>query len=317
LEAITISNPLAYLNANELTLTINEKNMKQKVCMITGANSGIGKAAAIKIAQQGHLTIMACRNLKKGKAAMSKVKEVSGSDAVELMVVDMSLQSSIRDLCDAFLSKYKHLDVLIHNAAIFDITQKIATYTAEGIESVWATNHLGPVLLTELLWDALANSAHGRVITIASKGLMAKPFLKVDLEDPEFKKKPFSIENAYYQSKLAQIMYTYWLAEQSRENHFTANCIRVPAVSVDIAKFSGLPTILKKVYALKSKFSLSPEEMASGYAYLATAVELNNVTGIYFDEKMKSVKPGKYAQQVQEIENVMNLTMSYLRKSSG
>ena len=291
--------------------------MKQKICMITGANSGIGKAAAIKIAQQGHHIIIACRNLEKGKAALREVKAASGNDAVELMIVDMSLQSSIRDLSDAFLSKFEHLDVLIHNAAIFDITQKQATYTAEGIESVWATNHLGPVLLTQLLWDALVNSSHGRVITIASKGLMAKPFLKVDLEDPEFKEKPFSIENAYYQSKLAQIMYTYWLAEQGRDDQVTANCIRVPAVSVDIAKFSGLPTILKKVYAFKSKFSLSPEEMALGYAYLATAVELNSVTGIYFDEKMKPVKPGNYAQQDQEIESVMNLTMKYLRKSSG
>jgi NAD(P)-dependent dehydrogenase (short-subunit alcohol dehydrogenase family) len=255
---------------------------------------------------------MACRNLEKGNAALSEVKEASGSDAVELMIVDMSLQSSIRELSDAFHSQYEHLDVLIHNAAIFDVTQKQATYTAEGIESVWATNHLGPVLLTELLWDALANSSQGRVITIASKGLIAKPFLKVDLEDPEFKKKPFSIENAYYQSKLAQIMYTYWLSEQGREDHITANCIRVPAVSVDIAKFSGLPTILKKVYAFKSKFSLSPEEMASVYAYLATAVELNIMTGIYFDEKMKPVKPGMYAQHSQNIEKVMSMTRNYL-----
>ena len=291
--------------------------MKQKICMITGANSGIGKAAAIKIAQQGHHIIMACRNREKGAVALREVKAASGNDAVELMVVDISLQSSIRDLSEAFLSKYDRHDVLIHNAAIFDITQKQATYTAEGIESVWATNHLGPVLLTELLWGALANSAHGRIITIASKGLMAKPFFKVNLEDPEFKEKPFSIENAYYQSKLAQIMYTYWLSEKGRDDHITANCVRVPAVGVDIEKFSGLPTILKKVYAFKSKFSLSPEEMASSYVYLATAVELNNVTGIYFDEKMKPVNPGKYAQQVQEIENVMNLTMNYLRKSSG
>jgi len=290
--------------------------MKQKICMITGANSGIGKAAAIKIAQQGHHTIMACCNPEKGATALREVKAASGNGAVELMVVDMSLQASIRELSDVFLAKYEHLDVLIHNAAIFDITQKQATYTAEGNESVWATNHLGPVLLTELLWDALANSSNGRVITIASKGLMAKPFLKVDLEDPEFKKKPFSVENAYYQSKLAQIMYTYWLAEQGQESHITANCIRVPVVSVDIAKFSGLPTILKKVYAFKSKFSLSPEEMASGYAYLATAVELNSVTGAYFDEKMKPVKPGKYAQNIQNIEKVMKITRSYLSHNS-
>ena len=286
--------------------------MEQKICIITGANSGIGKAAAIQIAQQGHHVIMACRSRGKGEVALSEVKAVSENDSVELMMVDMSLQSSIHTLADTFLAKYEHLDVLIHNAAIFDITQKKAAYTAEGIESVWATNHLGPVLLTKLMWDALVNSAQGRVITIASKGLMAKPFLKVDLQDPEFKKKPFSIENAYYQSKLAQIMYTYWLAEQGRGSHITANCIRVPAVRVDVEKYSGLPAILKKVYAFKSKFSLAPEEMAKGYAYLAVSDALNNVTGIYFDENMRPVKPGKYAQQIQEIKKVMALTKSHL-----
>ena len=70
--------------------------MKQKICMITGANSGIGKAAAIKIAQQGHLTILACRNREKGATALREVKAASGNEAVELMLVDMSLQSSIR-----------------------------------------------------------------------------------------------------------------------------------------------------------------------------------------------------------------------------
>ena len=175
--------------------------MEQKICMITGANAGIGKAAAIKIAQQGHHVIMACRNKEKGERALREVKEASGNGTLCLMIVDMSLQSSIHGLADAFRAKYERLDALIHNAAIFDITQKKATYTAEGIESVWATNHLGPVLLTELLLDALAVSAQRRVITIASKGLMAKPFLKVNLDDPEYKQKAFSIENAYYQSK--------------------------------------------------------------------------------------------------------------------
>ncbi len=287
--------------------------MDQKICMITGANSGIGKAAAIQIAQQGHRTIMACRNQKKGEEALGEIMESSGSSAVDLMIVDMSLQSSIRILAESFIANYDRLDVLIHNAAIFDITQKKAVYTDEGIENVWATNHVGPVLLTELLWEALKKSAQGRVITIASKGLMAKPFLKVDLEDPEYKSKSFSVENAYYQSKLAQIMFTYWLAKKGKPEQITANCIRVPAVKVDIDKYVGLSSIQKRAYAFKSKFSLTPEEMAIGYTFLATADELNNVTGKYFDEKMKQVKPGKYAQQVEDIENVMNLTMNYLK----
>ena len=109
---------------------------------------------------------MACRNQEKGEVALREVKEKSENISVELMIVDMSLQSSIRNLADTFISKYDRLDVLIHNAAIFDITQKKSLYTDEGIESVWATNHLGPVLLTDLLWNALKNSTQGRVIML-------------------------------------------------------------------------------------------------------------------------------------------------------
>ncbi len=159
--------------------------MNQKLCLITGANTGIGKAAAIQIAQQRHHVIMACRDPEKGEAALRDLREQSESGSAELMIVDMSLQSSINDLSEALLDKYDRLDVLIHNAAIFDITQKQASRTDEDIERVWATNHLGPVLLTELMWRALNNSAQGRVITIASKGLIAKPFLRVDLDDPQ------------------------------------------------------------------------------------------------------------------------------------
>jgi len=292
----------------------DEEIMDRKICMITGANSGIGEAAAVQIAQQGHHIIIACRSQEKGETALRDVEETSGSSTVDLMIVDMSLQSSIQDFSDAFLAKYDCLDVLIHNAAIFDITQKKPIYTDEGIESVWATNRLGPVLLTELLWGALIKSTQGCVITIASKGLLAKPFLKVDLEVPEYKSKIFSIENAYYQSKLAQIMFTHWLAERGVEEQITANCIRVPAVRVDVNKSNGLSTMMKKAYAFKSKFALSPEEMAAGYTYLTTSAELNKVTGKYFDEKMKPLKPGKYAQQDQEIENMMNLTMGYLKR---
>lgn len=287
--------------------------MDQKNCLITGANSGIGKAAAKQIAQQGHRVILACRSQKKGEAALLEVEETTGSNNAELMIVDMSLQTSIQDLSKTLLEKYDRLDVLIHNAAIFDITQKEPVYTTEGIESVWATNHIGPVLLTELMISALKNSVQGRVITIASKGLMAKPLLKVDLDDPEYKTRSFSVENAYYQSKLAQIMYTYWLADRSKPDNITANCIRVPAVRVDIEKYTGLSTLMKKAYELKSKFALAPEEMAKTYAYLAISDELDNVTGTYFDEKRQPVKPSSYAQQAENIEAVMKMTLGYLQ----
>jgi NAD(P)-dependent dehydrogenase (short-subunit alcohol dehydrogenase family) len=226
----------------------------------------------------------------------------------------MSLQSSIQKFAEAFLSSYDRLDVLIQNAAIFDISQKEPVITEEGIESVWATNHLGPVLLTDLLWLALKKSPRGRVITIASQGLVAKPFLQVDLEDPEFKSRRFSVEKAYYQSKLAQVMYTFWLADKGKDDGVTANCIRVTNVKLDVDKYPGLPEIMKRAYAIKSKFSISPEEMATTYTTLATLDKLKNVTGKYFDEKMRLVQPRKYARQPENIEAVMELTINYLKR---
>lgn len=287
--------------------------MDKKICIITGANAGIGKAATIQIAQQGYHTILACRNPEKGQAALEEIKQLAQCDSLELMIVDMSLQSSIQQFAKNFLQKYNKLDVLIHNAAIFDITQKEATYTTESIETVWATNHIGPVLMTDLLLEAIKNSTQGRIITIASQGLQAKPFLKVDLADPEFRKKKFSAVDAYYQSKRAQVMYTYWLAEKLKDTPITVNCIRVPAVQIDINKYPNLSPIMKYLYSIKRKFSLSPEEMAETYTYLATSDDVKSVTGQYFDEKRNVVKSNKYTYQPENIEKVMALTMSYVK----
>jgi len=286
--------------------------MREKVCLITGANSGIGKASAIQIAEKGYRVIIACRNPGKGEAALQEIKEKSGSEAVELMIVDMSLQSSIKALADCFKSRYEVLDVLIQNAAIFDITHKEIAFTPEGIESIWATNHLGPVLLTELLLDSLAQSVQGRVISIASKGLLAMPFLKVNLEDPELRRGKFSVTKAYYQSKTAQIMYTYWLAERLKGTSVTANCIRVPSVRVAIDKYANLPGFLRFLYALKMKATLSPEEMAKTYTRLATADEFSHITGTYLDEKLHPVSSPKYSADPENIAQVMARTMGFL-----
>ena len=286
--------------------------MERKVVLITGANSGIGRAAALQIAGQGHHTVLAARNRQKGEAALQAVREQAQSNAVELRLVDMSSQASIRQMAAAFLAEHDRLDVLIHNAAIFDITQKERVLTAEGIESVWATNHIGPVLLTACLWDALRQSEQARVLTVASKGLIAKPFLKVDLADPEFEKRRFRMETAYYQSKLAQIMFSYWLAEQQAGTGLTANSIRVPAVRVDISKYDGLPGILQKLYAVKSRFALAPEEMATVYTRLATDPAYTTVTGAYFDEKLNRVQPSAYARQAENVAAVMALTGRYV-----
>lgn len=296
--------------------------MNKKVCVITGANSGIGKAAAIQIAQQGHQVIMACRNPERGEASLQDVRKESGNDSVDLMIVDMSLQASIRAFAEEFLAKYDVLDVLIHNAAAFDIRQKERKLTSEGVELIWATNHVGSVLLTDLLLDALKASEQGRVITISSKGLVVYPRLKVDVADPEFTHKKFSVQKAYYQSKQAQVMYTYWLAERLQETAtsassgqaVTANSIRVTNVKIDVdARYPGMPKWKRKMYSLKSKSSISPEQMAETYTYLALSPEVSQTTGKYFDDPKHIVASNGWSQKPENIQKVMDLTLSYLK----
>ena len=288
--------------------------MSQKTCIITGANSGIGKAAAIQIAQKGYRVIMACRSRERGEAALDDVRTESESDAVELMIVDMSSQASIRTFAEEFGARHDVPDVLIHNAAAFDVRAKTRHMTEDGIESIWATNHLGPVLLTDLLLDALKRSEQGRVITISSKGLIAYPFLKIDLEDPEFERRKFSVQKAYYQSKLAQVMYTYWLAEQLKDTPIAVNSIRVTNVRIDInARYPTSSKLMKRMYAIKSSFSIAPEKMAETYTYLATSDEVRETTGKYYDDPTHIVNSSGYSRDPENIEKVMALTRSYLK----
>jgi NAD(P)-dependent dehydrogenase (short-subunit alcohol dehydrogenase family) len=226
--------------------------------------------------------------------------------------MDLSSRRSIEAACEEFRAGHDHLDCLIHNAADFDISRKAPAYSEDGVETVWATNHIGPVLLTMQLGKELAGSAQGRIVTVASKGLVAHPFLKVRTEDPEFRKGGFSVEGAYYQSKLAQVMYTYWLAERYRGTPVTANCIRVTNVQVDISRFPDLSDFAKKMYAMKSRMSLTPQEMAEVYVWLALSPEAGKHSGKYFDEKCQAVSSGKYSSDPANIRAVMELTERYV-----
>jgi NAD(P)-dependent dehydrogenase (short-subunit alcohol dehydrogenase family) len=289
--------------------------MTGKICIITGANSGIGKAAAIQIAQAGHHVILACRNPDRGESALQEVREQSGNDVAELMIVDMSLRSSIRAFAEEYRAKYDKLDVLVHNAAAFDTSRKEPIFTEEGVESIWATNHLGPVLLTDLLLEPITRSEQGRIITISSKGLIAYPFLKVDLEDPEFRKRKFSVQKAYYQSKLAQVMYTYWFADKLRDTAVTVNSIRVTNVKIDVdSRYPDISRLARMSYALKSSFAITPEEMAKTYTFLALSDEVSGTTGAYFDDPSHMVSSSGYSRDKENIEGVMVLTLRYLQE---
>jgi NAD(P)-dependent dehydrogenase (short-subunit alcohol dehydrogenase family) len=172
-------------------------------------------------------------------------------------------------------------------------------------------------LLSELLLDALKRSEDGRVITISSKGLLAKPGTRVSLDDPEYKKRKYSVSNAYYQSKRAQEMFTLWLSQKLRGTSVTANCVRVTNVKVDLSRYPELSAISRFVYKLKSKASISPEQMARTYAYLALSDDVKGVSGKCFDEKNQVVSVNSYTADPNNINEVMKLTYQYISQNRG
>lgn len=200
-----------------------EYDLSNKNILITGANSGIGKAAAVQLARCKANVIMACRSMERGAAARDEVRQVSAGGSVDLMQVDLASLSSVRRFASELQTRYSRLDVLIHNAANFDLSMKKPVLTGDGLETIFATNHVAPFLLTWLLLDMLKSSAPSRIITVASKGLMLYPNLDIEFDNLQGSRK-FSPQHAYYHSKLAQVMFTYDLAERLKGTGVTVNC---------------------------------------------------------------------------------------------
>ena len=269
-----------------------KNNLKEKTILITGANSGIGKAAAIQLAGLGANVVMACRSMERGSRALDEVKSASSNPNVSLMQLDLSSQDSIRKFTDEFKKSHQRLDVLIHNAANFDLSMKKPVLTADGIETIFATNHVGPVLLTHLLMDLLKSSAPSRILTVASKGLTMHPFLDIEFDNLNGERK-FSPEHAYYLSKLAQVMYTYSKAEELQGSGVTINCVRVTNVALPDERIAHLPEWQQKVYKMKRKMSITPERQAATYTFLASDPSLENISGKYWDENNQQVDSSK------------------------
>jgi NAD(P)-dependent dehydrogenase (short-subunit alcohol dehydrogenase family) len=264
-------------------------HLEQKTIIVTGANSGIGKAAAIQLAGLGANVILACRSAERGARALEDVRLAARGGQVELMQVDLSSMASIRLFVQQFQDRHARLDVLINNAANFDHTLKKPVMTEEGIETIFATNHIGPFLMTNLLLNSLRASAPSRVITVASKGLMTYPFLDIDFDNLNGERK-FSTQHAYYHSKLAQVMFTYDLAERLKGTGVSVHCVRVTNVAIPDERLTHLPGWLRRIYHLKRSMAITPERQAETYVFLAADPEAGKTTGGYWDENNRQVR---------------------------
>lgn len=269
-------------------------NLSGKTIIITGANSGIGKAAAIQLARLGATVVMACRSAERGARALEEVCLLAGSEKVELILVDMASQASILRFAEQYTSEHPRLDVLIHNAANFDHQLTRPVLTEDGIETIFATNHVGIFLMTHLLLDLLKVSTPSRVITVASKGLITYPFLDIEFDNLNGERK-FTTQHAYYHAKLAQVIYTFDLAERLKGTGVTVNCVRVTNVAIPDERITHLSGWVQSLYKLKRRMAITPERQAETYVYLAADPVVENITGGYWDENNRQVRANRSA----------------------
>jgi retinol dehydrogenase-14 len=250
--------------------------MNDKVCMITGANAGIGRATALGLAKMGATVVMVCRNAERGEAALQEIRAESGNPRVELLVADLSSQAAIRKLASDFKARYSQLHVLVNNAGVAPVRRSV---TADGIESVFAVNYLAPFLLTNLLLDELKTSAPARVVNVAGDFHRKATIHFDDL----MSERAYSGVGANNQAKLALILSTYELARRLDGTGVTANCLHPGPTATDAPlNDPDLPAFSRTMYRLVRVFFQSPQKGAETSIYLASSPEIEGVTGKYF-----------------------------------
>lgn len=250
--------------------------MAKKICLVTGASSGIGKEIALALAKTGAHVIMVCRNTDKGNCALKDIKQQSGSTSIDLLTADLSSQSEIRLLSKMIYERYSNLHVLINNAGVV-LSKK--TLSADGIEMTLATNHLGPFLLTHLLLDLLKKSAPSRIINISSN---IHKWAKVDLTDLQYGRRPYKFMQAYAQSKLLVNIATFALSKKLIGTGVTANCAHPGAVKTNLGTDSASSLTLKFIDKCIKFFFITPQKAAESLCYLAVAPEIATSSGKYF-----------------------------------
>ncbi|MCY7209761.1 SDR family NAD(P)-dependent oxidoreductase [Streptococcus sp. IsoGale021] len=267
-----------------------------KKCIITGGNSGIGYQAAKQLADKGWQVTIFCRSKERAESACETIISETGNSHVSYLLADLSDLTSTKTAIENYIQTQGALDVLINNAADFDLSIKQPVLTKDGLEKQFATNVVTPFLLSQSFISLLKESESGRILNISSQGLQAYPFIKLNFDNLKGEQS-YTPSKTYYQNKLALLMLT--LAMRARYKDVTIQAIRVPSVKVDMKRYSHLSSFMKNLYKLKSRFSISPEEMAQTYVALATG---NSYNGFLYNEKCQEVKANRsvYDQEAQE-----------------
>lgn len=257
-------------------------DLANKLCVVTGANSGIGKETVREFALQGAYVIMVCRNEQRARDAKQEIIADTGHIGIEIMLADLAIQHDVRKLAEQITSDYDKVDLLVNNAGIIPGDRE---ETIDGIEKTLAINHLAPFLLTNLLMDHLKKAPEARVVNVSSEvhRMGAQAF---DLDNLQLQK-DYAPMKAYGISKLCNVMFTHELAKRCRDTAITTNSLHPGVVRTQLAEDANW--LMKLFYLIGKPFMRSPKSGAQTTIYLSTSDEVRSVSGKYFqNQKQKS-----------------------------
>lgn len=251
------------------------ENLNGKVCLITGATSGIGKASAMQLASMGAEIVFVARNKEKAEKLKEALKASTGKDATSI-IADLSSQEEVKRAAGEFLSLNKPLHILLNNAGIVNTTRK---ETVDGFEEVFAVNHLAYYAFTVMLMNKLIENGPSRIVNVASS---AHTFIKeLDFEDLQ-SKNDYKTMQAYGKSKLANILFTRELAERLEGKGVTVNCLHPGVVDTEIISNNSL--FLKLLITLAKPFFRKPDKGAETSVYLCSSPEVEKESGGYYSD---------------------------------
>jgi retinol dehydrogenase-13 len=277
---------LQFIENARLPQMTTQARMDGKLCILTGAASGVGYQAARRLARGGASLVLLCRNLYKAAQVQAELQHTYGRQ-VDVLQADFSRLDEVRSAAASLLASYSHIDVLINNAGLHNTHR---TLTKEGFETVFCVNHLASFLLTRLLLDRMITSAPSRILQVNSQG---HRFGGLDLTDLNWKRRRYRGLQGYGASKGAQLLTVWELAERLLGTGVTINAMHPGEVRTNIGMNNGPLYRFYKSYLIGWMLK---DPVISGEAiyYLVAAPEMAEVSGRFFNLTIDE-KPAAFA----------------------
>jgi retinol dehydrogenase-13 len=261
-------------------------SLEGKAALVTGANSGLGKAVATALAKGGARVFMLCRDAGRGAEARAEIVSAAGHDRVELLVCDLASQAAIRAAADEVHRRTDVLHLLVNNAGTAFTERRL---TEDGVERALAVNHLAPFLLTGLLLDLLRAGAPARVVNVGTKIDTA-----MDFTDLNWERRPYRMMAAYGESKLGNLHFTRELARRLADSGITVNCVFPGVFLSNLGGTDGAQSPALKLFARAFGWALpKPERAAERVLHLLLAEEVAGLSGGYFGDRKQIKVPAQ------------------------